>query len=105
MEIFVSARCGQDGDAYIIDFEGEPGVSIAERVLKQVHCATSPASLRSIDYAAATFIEREGVGAVPVDAEQRDHLLAQFRARAATAFMRAYWRATASRTVRLPATC
>jgi maltose alpha-D-glucosyltransferase/alpha-amylase len=52
--------------------------------------------LRSIDYAGATFVDREGVGAVPVDAAQRDQLLAQFHARATTAFLRAYWQATGS---------
>jgi maltose alpha-D-glucosyltransferase/alpha-amylase len=52
--------------------------------------------LRSIDYAGATFVDREGVGAVPVDAAQRDQLLAQFHARATTAFLRAYWQATSS---------
>ena len=37
-----------------------------------------------------------GVRAVPVDAAQRDHLVARFRARAATAFLRAYWQSTGS---------
>ncbi|MGC2074926.1 MAG: hypothetical protein WA728_02610, partial [Xanthobacteraceae bacterium] len=50
-----------------------------------------------IDYAGATFIDRRGVGAVPVDAAQLDRLIAQFRARAAATFLRAYWEATGSR--------
>jgi maltose alpha-D-glucosyltransferase/alpha-amylase len=86
-----------DGDAYIIDFEGEPGAPVAERRAKTSPLWDVASLLRSIDYAGATFIDRERVGAVPVDLAQRDGLLTQFHARATTAFVRAYWEATGSR--------
>jgi maltose alpha-D-glucosyltransferase/alpha-amylase len=85
-----------DGDAHIIDFEGEPGASIAERRAKTSPLRDVAGLLRSIDYVGATFIDRGRVGVVPVDATQRDQLIAQFRTRAVTAFLQGYWEATAS---------
>jgi maltose alpha-D-glucosyltransferase / alpha-amylase len=85
------------GDAYIIDFEGEPSASIAERRAKTSPLRDVAGLLRSIDYAGATLIDRKGVGAVPVDEAERDRLISQFRARASSAFLRAYWEATGLR--------
>jgi maltose alpha-D-glucosyltransferase / alpha-amylase len=84
------------GDAYIIDFEGEPAISIAERRAKTSPLRDVAGLLRSIDYAGATTVERKGVGAMPVDEAQRDHLIAQFRQRASKAFLRCYWEASSN---------
>jgi maltose alpha-D-glucosyltransferase/alpha-amylase len=85
------------GDAYIIDFEGEPATSIAERRAKTSPLRDVAGLLRSIDYAGATLIDRKGVGAMPVDEAQRSNLITQFRQRASSAFLRAYWQASGSR--------
>jgi maltose alpha-D-glucosyltransferase / alpha-amylase len=84
------------GDAYIIDFEGEPATTIAERRAKTSPLRDVAGLLRSIDYAGATLIDRKGVGAVPVDETVRGHLIARFRQRTSTAFLRAYRRASGS---------
>jgi maltose alpha-D-glucosyltransferase/alpha-amylase len=84
------------GDAYIIDFEGEPATSIAERRAKTSPLRDVAGLLRSIDYAGAALIDRNGVGAMPVDEAQRDQFISQFRPRASGAFLRAYWEATGS---------
>jgi maltose alpha-D-glucosyltransferase/alpha-amylase len=84
------------GDAHIIDFEGEPATSIAERRAKTSPLRDVAGLLRSIDYAGATLIDRRAVGAVPVDEAQRDQLIARFRSRASTAFLHAYWEAAGS---------
>jgi len=79
------------GDVFIIDFEGEPATSIAARRAKASPLRDVAGLLRSIDYIAATLIERKGVGAMPVDETRRNELIAQFRRRASAAFLRGYW--------------
>jgi maltose alpha-D-glucosyltransferase/alpha-amylase len=85
------------GDAYIIDFEGEPAASIADRRTKVSPLRDIAGLLRSIDYAAATLMDKKTVGAVPLDEEQRDQLISQFRSRASAAFIAAYSEATGAR--------
>jgi len=79
------------GDAFIIDFEGEPAASVDERRTKTSPLRDVAGLLRSIDYAAATMIDRNTIGAVPMDETRRDELISQFRARGSTAFLSAYW--------------
>ena len=83
-----------DGDAYIIDFEGEPAAPIAERRAKTSPLRDVAGLLRSIDYVGATFSDRKSVGAMPVDEGRRDQLVSQFRTRVSRAFLRAYKDAT-----------
>jgi maltose alpha-D-glucosyltransferase / alpha-amylase len=84
------------GDAFIIDFEGEPATSIAERRAKTSPLRDVAGLLRSIDYAAATMMRRNTVGAVPMDQTQRDKFTSQFRSRGTAAFLSAYWEAAGS---------
>ncbi len=79
------------GDAFIIDFEGEPGTSVDARRAKDSPLRDVAGLLRSIHYAGATLTDRKGVGAIPVDDTWRDKLIAEFRRQAAEAFLRGYW--------------
>ncbi|HEY5047744.1 MAG TPA: maltose alpha-D-glucosyltransferase [Rhizomicrobium sp.] len=79
------------GDAYIIDFEGEPAASIAERRSKASPLRDVAGLLRSIDYAGAALMDRNDVSVVPIDEARRDEFIARFRNQASQAFLHDYW--------------
>jgi maltose alpha-D-glucosyltransferase/alpha-amylase len=79
------------GDAFIIDFEGEPAASIEERRAKSSPLRDVAGLLRSIDYAGAALHEDKGVAMAPIEAAERNRVIDEFRSRAARAFLKEYW--------------
>ncbi len=77
------------GDAYIIDFEGEPARTMEQRRAKSCPMRDVAGLLRSFDYAAAAAAPGR-VATSEQAAERRQGILQEFRAKAGTAFLEAY---------------
>jgi maltose alpha-D-glucosyltransferase/alpha-amylase len=77
------------GDAYIIDFEGEPARPMEQRRAKSCPLRDAAGLMRSFDYAAAAGIIGR-VAASPQAVERRAVLVERFRAEASRHFLDAY---------------
>jgi maltose alpha-D-glucosyltransferase/alpha-amylase len=78
------------GDVYLIDFEGEPGRSLAERREKASPLRDVAGLLRSFDYATAAVLDPKSTTAAQVSQEQRVAFVMQLRDAAKRAFLDAY---------------
>lgn len=77
------------GDAFIIDFEGEPARTMEQRRAKSSPMRDVAGLLRSFDYAAAAAAPGR-VATSDAIAERRQTMLGEFRERACDAFLTAY---------------
>ncbi|MFZ6646530.1 maltose alpha-D-glucosyltransferase [Undibacterium sp. TJN25] len=83
------------GDAYLVDFEGAPALSLAQRREKNSPWRDVAGLLRSIDYAAA-FADERGPGSVgPGDLsdavkQRKSEILRQYVAESRESFLQAY---------------
>jgi len=84
------------GDAYFIDFEGEPARPLAERRAKSSPLRDVAGILRSFDYATATAANNPSVDGIDQCQQQRHELIERFRVTSEQAFLAAYHQAAAA---------
>lgn len=84
------------GDAYLIDFEGEPARPLEERRGKHSPYKDVSGVLRSFDYAAAMALNVQGVDSSEQALASRQRVTERYLAQAREAFVEAYRLATAN---------
>ncbi len=78
------------GDAYIIDFEGEPGRPLDERRAKMSPLVDVAGLMRSLDYAVATTLDPKTPQATPLPESTRARFIKRLRDGAQDAFLESY---------------
>jgi maltose alpha-D-glucosyltransferase/alpha-amylase len=78
------------GDAYIIDFEGEPARPLAERRAKISPLVDVAGLMRSLDYAVATTLDPKTPTSAPLPEATRAKFVKRLRDGAQEAFLDAY---------------
>ncbi|MBB4815061.1 maltose alpha-D-glucosyltransferase [Pseudomonas rhodesiae] len=84
------------GDAYLIDFEGEPARPLHERRGKHSPYKDVSGVLRSFDYAAAMALNLQGVDQSPQAEQARRRVTERYVKEARQAFIQAYQQATST---------